>query len=48
MQMTPPADATDVLHHGKYDSITQTTPFPRGYFQRGLLEQEVGDVNVKY
>ena len=35
VQMMPPADATDVLHHGKYDSITQTTPFPRGYFQRG-------------
>ena len=45
-QRVSQAVTTDVLQRGKYDSITQTTPFLGGYSQRGQSEQETGDVRT--
>ena len=45
-QRVSQAVTTDVLQRGKYDSITQTTPFLGGYSQRGQSEQATGDVRT--
>ena len=46
VQRVSQAVTTDVRHHGKYDSITQATPFLGGYSKRSQSKQETGDVRT--
>ena len=46
VQRVSQAVTADVLHRGKYDSITQTTTFLGGYSERGQSEQETGNVRT--
>ena len=46
VQRVSPVVTTDVLHLGKYDSVTKTATFLGGYSQKGQSEQATGDVRA--